>query len=57
MQLTAGIGKHRQAVKFVLVGVFADLKTASVLPVFLGAQFYGFGVVSGAHRCRVSSLR
>ena len=56
MQLSAGIGEHRQAIIFVLAGIFADLKTASIFPVLLGAQLYGFRIVRGAHGCRVSSL-
>jgi hypothetical protein len=32
----AGVRKHRQAVKLVLPGVFTNLKTAGIIPVFLG---------------------
>ena len=54
VQLAAGIREHRQAVKLLFAGVFFDLELMRIVPVFLGVQFHGFGVIRGAHGCGVS---
>ena len=50
MQLSAWIRKHRQAIVFFLVGIFANFETSGLVPEFLSGQFNRFGIVGGTHR-------
>ena len=49
VQLSTGIGKHRQAIVFFLIRLFADDKGFMLIPEFLSGAFTGFGVVILIH--------